>query len=657
MRVARALALCAKAGGLSALRSDLQQLSVTGSFGFNGLRCLSATLTAQTQSTPPQLSATAQLLQQMPGSRQYASVGAQVAESGADSGSDAESEQQQQVLLTPEQYRRQYQMWVDAKDAPAPVQTFQQADLPDRLLQGLLRHGFTAPTFIQAQAWPIARQRRDLVAIASTGSGKTAGFLMPAFIHILEQQQQLEQHSQKHQQQQGGQLQQRQQGSRGVWGSGKWSSKQGWGGEVHPPFALVLAPTRELAQQIQVEADRLGSFMRIRNACLYGGASRGPQGRAISRGPQIVIATPGRLLDFVNSGELNVNRVSMLILDEADRMLDMGFEPQIRELLEFMPGGSQAVPLKPDDLPVPPRQTLFFSATWPKEVQSIARQLCRNDPVRVFVGNVQERLVANKDVTQLVALLGSDEDRLPALQEYIHEHLHGAEMAGAAGKIGRDVVDEKKPRVVVFAETKRDCDKLARQLSLNGVRAVAVHGDKAQRERDDAIHAFRAGRVPVLVATDVAARGLDIPGVTAVVNYSFPVDHDMYVHRIGRTGRAGRKGESLTLLTPQDAAVTPVLVQIMQDAGQEVPAELEAVAARVRKPAQNKHRYGSSAGNNRGKDWRGGNRRGRDQYSSGGRYGGRYGGRGGERGGNTRDAGPWGSSRGDRRATATAAGW
>lgn len=163
---------------------------------------------------------------------------------------------------------------------------------------------------------------------------------------------------------------------------------------------------------------------------------------------------------------------------------------------------------------------------------------------------------------------------------------------------------------------------MARDLGRTGIRAVAVHGDKSQRERDDAIHAFRAGRVPVLVATDVAARGLDIPGVTAVVNYNFPTDHDMYVHRIGRTGRAGKKGESLTFLTPQDAGVTPVLVQIMRDAGQEVPAELEAVAARVRTPTQNKHRYGGggrSGGRGSGGDRRGGRGGGGNRWGGGGR--------------------------------------
>jgi ATP-dependent RNA helicase DDX5/DBP2 len=247
---------------------------------------------------------------------------------------------------------------------------------------------------------------------------------------------------------------------------------------------------------------------------------------------------------------------------------------------------------------------------------------------------LQEKLVANKDVTQLVAMLGDPQDRLPALQDYLHDHLHGAELAtnsssrsnnssssrcsrGAAAEnpYAQDDLPNPQPRVVVFASTKRDCDRLTHELGRSGIRAITVHGDKTQYERDAALSAFRRGVVPVLVATDVAARGLDIPGVTAVVNYDFPSDHEMYVHRIGRTGRAGRKGESLTLLVPEDAAVTPVLVQIMRDAGQVVPPELEAVAARVRKPAQNKHRYGSG-GSSRG----GG---GRSSSSRGGSGGGR----------------------------------
>eukprot|EP00879_Flechtneria_rotunda_P018834 GHRR01019769.1.p1 GENE.GHRR01019769.1~~GHRR01019769.1.p1 ORF type:complete len:700 (+),score=221.54 GHRR01019769.1:222-2321(+) len=548
--------------------------------------------------------------------RHYGGLAAPAVQNGDASESDSEGDQHQQVqqLLTPEEYRQKYQMWVDAKDAPPPCQTFEQATLPQAVLAGLLRHGFSAPTFIQAQAWPIARQGRDLVAIASTGSGKTAGFLVPAFLHIQEQMQLLQQHQHQHPQ-----LQQPQQRSKGVRGGrvgwSKWNQPGAWSvGPAQPPIALVMAPTRELAQQTQQEADRLGTAVKIKNACLYGGAPKSQQGRALTRGPQLVIATPGRLLDFINSGEVNVSRVSMLILDEADRMLDMGFEPQIREVLDHMQGGRLAAAPKDTDLPTPPRQTLFFSATWPKEVQAIARQLCKNDPVRVFVGNVQDKLVANRDVTQLVAMLGSDEDRLPALMDYLHEHLHGAEMASSSSS---NVADQVQPRVVVFAQTKRDCDQLTQELMHNGIRTVAVHGDKTQMHRDRALQAFRDGKARVLIATDVAARGLDIAGVTAVVNYQFPVEHEMYVHRIGRTGRAGRKGEALTLLTPQDASITPVLVQIMKEAGQEVPAELEAVAYRVRKPAQSKQRYGGGGG--RGGSSRGGRGRWGGNSSRGGR--------------------------------------
>jgi len=251
--------------------------------------------------------------------------------------------------------------------------------------------------------------------------------------------------------------------------------------------------------------------------------------------------------------------------------------------------------------------------------------------------------VANRDVTQLVAMLSRPDDRLPTVMDYLHEHLHGAERLNGAPSFdsgssrssssSRDKhaaehpsavldADVTHPRVVIFCETKRECDHLAVALSREGIKAAAVHGDKSQSDRDYSLRAFRQGRVPVLVATDVAARGLDIPGVTAVINYSFPRDHEMYIHRIGRTGRAGRKGESLTLLTPTDASVTPLLVDIMRDAGQEIPSELQAAAARVRRPAQNKSRYGSSGG---GRGGRGGGYGGRGS-SRGGGWGSRGGG-------------------------------
>jgi ATP-dependent RNA helicase DDX5/DBP2 len=299
--------------------------------------------------------------------------------------------------------------------------------------------------------------------------------------------------------------------------------------------------------------------------------------------------------------------------------------------------------------------------------------------------SLQEKLVANKDVTQQVAMLSSPMQRMPTVLDYLHEHLHGAEhmqsSSSSSSSRSRDRhasehpsavldADVTHPRVVIFAETKRECDMLAHQLSQENIRAAAVHGDKSQSERDYALRSFRQGRVPVLVATDVAARGLDIPGITAVINYNFPNDHEMYIHRIGRTGRAGRKGESLTLLTPADANVTPVLVDIMRDAGQLIPPELEEAAARVRRPAQNKHRYGSGAGGGgrgrgssrggsygsrgSGGSWgnRGGSSSGRsnDRWGGGGGDGGRGGDNwsGGGRAGGGRRSDPWGGGSGRR---------
>ncbi|GBF95917.1 DEAD box RNA helicase [Raphidocelis subcapitata] len=533
---------------------------------------------------------------------------------------DESSAEDEPAALSPDQWRAAHEMMVDGEEPPDPYQTFEETGFPREVLQSFLRAGYKAPTFIQAQAWPIAREGRDLVAIASTGSGKTCGFLAPSLLHIRE----------------------------------RAEADRAAGRRPRGPYVLVLAPTRELAQQIQVEADQLGRPLRMGNACLYGGSSKGPQGRMLRRGPPIVIATPGRLLDFVETGELSLGDVTYLVLDEADRMLDMGFEPQIREIVDHMAATGDA----PGDAAAPPRpqrQTLFFSATWPREVQAIARTLCRNDPVRVFVGGAQKKLVANKDITQHVQILENERDKLPALREFLDRQ---AWREGA--------------RVIVFTSTKRTADWLEQALShgeeasgyggggggggggYGGAdgdadrgsaavaalsrprrhRAVALHGDKNQGAREAALAAFRSGRAPVLVATDVAARGLDVRGVSAVVNYEFPTEIEMYIHRIGRTGRAGAHGESLSLLGPKclEAGAAADLVPILREAGQEVPEELERIAHR------RAHRGGGGGG------YRGHMRFGRGGGGGGrGRGGGWGGGGGGDRGGSR---GAWGGGGG-----------
>jgi ATP-dependent RNA helicase DDX5/DBP2 len=622
-------------------------------------------------------------------------------------------------LPSPDEFRRLHSMRVEGADPlPDPIQSYDDAlqpgavagtVLPPPLVRAFNRAGFTAPTYIQAQAWPIAATGRDLVAIASTGSGKTLGFLAPAFAAAARA------------------------AAEAAAGGGEAEGgdaphyraaravhlrREGRGAAPHShrhPAALVLAPTRELAQQTQAEAERFGRDLGLRSVCLFGGAPRGAQAAALRRHPRpaIVVATPGRLLDFVRSGDVDLSRVRLLVLDEADRMLDMGFEPQIREIAAELPpsggagGGGQA---EEDDGAAaaarggdkaPPsssslhRQTLFFSATWPREVQGVARALCRNAPVRVLVGDVAARPVANKAVAQRALVL-------PRRRAGSGGGIDGAEGGGGAAAALADYVRAmpEDGRAIVFCETKRECERVAERLAEQvpelversrraaaaaaaaasggaggddagrrggGARggrgggayddrrgggrgggrwgrrdayrdsssvaegAAAVHGDKSQAQRDAALRAFRDGRLPVLVATDVAARGLDIPGVTHVVNLSLPGEDESYVHRIGRTGRAGRAGEALTLLARDDpgaAEQAARLARLMSEAGQEAPADVAELAARARRGGGGGSgrfggggRYGSGGG-------RGGGYGGR-RFGGGGGGGGRYGGGGG----------------------------
>lgn len=470
--------------------------------------------------------------------------------------------------LSAEEYLRKHNITISDTDVPPPAQSFADADLPPSMLAAFTHSGYTVPTTIQACAWPIAATGRDLVAIASTGSGKTCGFLAPGLQHIRN--------------------------------SGK-NPRAG-------PIMLVLAPTRELARQIQDEATRLGRSMRIRNTCLYGGAPRGRQAQELRDSPHIVIATPGRLLDFIQSRELDLGQVSYFVLDEADRMLDMGFEPAIQDVVAQLPTE---------------RQTMFFSATWPKEVKAIARKFVRNDPVHVFIGNVQEGLVANKDITQIVKLVDS-RTKLDETLAYLRSKPRGT-------------------RFIIFTATKRGADRLEMEINYGReFSAAAIHGDKTQNARDAVIHRFKQGRTNILVATDVAARGLDISNVGAVINYDFPNEIEMYIHRIGRTGRAGHAGEAYTLMTRSDRGFAPELEQIMRDAQQVVPPELAQMAAgarrdHVRKPdfrggggggssfrSSSRGGYGSSfRGSSRGGGG-GYDRRGSDR-EGGGRYGQRRG--------------------------------
>ena len=272
-------------------------------------------------------------------------------------------------------------------------------------------------------------------------------------------------------------------------------------------------------------------------ACVYGGAPKGQQIRDLERGCEICICTPGRMLDLLDMRKTNLRRVTYLVMDEADRMLDMGFEPQIRKIVQQ---------IRPD------RQTLMWSATWPKEVQSIANEFLK-DFQEVHIGSLDLR--ANTDVTQIV--------------EVVPQY----EKAGRCRKVLERIMDGKS-KILIFSETKRNCDDLTRQLRMDGFPALAIHGDKAQQERDWVLNEFKTGKALLMCATDVAARGLDISDIMYVINYDMPNNIEDYIHRIGRTGRAGRKGTAYSFFTDKNAKMGGQLIKVLSDAGQEVPPEL-----------------------------------------------------------------------------------
>jgi len=371
-----------------------------------------------------------------------------------------------------------------------------------------LTKDFPSPTPIQAQGLPIVLGGENLVGIAQTGSGKTLAFLLPALAHL----------------------------SRTAEEQGKGSYKG--------PRALILAPTRELAKQIEEVAVQFRRLAGVKTVCCIGGESRFKQLQQYDRGADLVIGTPGRINDFLESRDMSLDQCGFVVLDEADRMLDMGFEPQVRGILENV---------KED------RQTAMFSATWPKEVQELANEFL-GDYTFMNIGSIE--LSANKNITQKVTVCPRD---------YKQEAFLGDLEGDMLGK-----------RVLVFAERKMTVDRLERLLRNRRVPAMGIHGDKSQAQRDNTIRRFKSGDCNVMIATDVAARGLDISNVDFVVNYDFPLDIENYIHRIGRTGRANKKGTSITYMTPDDARFGDKVVAIMKEAEQEIPEELRELAVQGR---------------------------------------------------------------------------
>jgi ATP-dependent RNA helicase DDX3X len=445
---------------------------------------------------------------------------------------------------------------VSGDDAPEGVTAFIPELLGQSLYDNIIRARYTKPTPVQKYSIPIGLSGRDLMACAQTGSGKTAGFLFPTLATMLR--------------------------------SGAPTVDEHMAGRNRRhrayPTCLILAPTRELASQIHDEACKFCYCTGVAPVVIYGGADVRQQQRELERGCDLLTATPGRLVDLIERGRISLMKVRHLILDEADRMLDMGFEPQIRRIVQQ------------EDMTVD-RQTFMFSATFPREIQRLASDFLAKY-VFLSVGRVG---AASTDVEQRIEYV-EERDKEQFLIKFLN------------------TIDEGL--VLVFTETKRGADSLEYILCKDGFPTTSIHGDRSQREREEALQSFRTGRTPILVATDVAARGLDIKGVTHVINYDMPNNIDDYVHRIGRTGRIGRKGKALSFFNQKNRNVARDLYDLLTEAKMDCPGWLDEIMARG----------GGYGRGGRGKGGRAGSskRMAKDYRKEGG---GDRGGRGGDRGG------------------------
>lgn len=444
---------------------------------------------------------------------------------------------------------------------PDPIYEYSEETIGPVLFQNTQLAGYTKPTPVQKYSVPIGALDRDLMACAQTGSGKTAGFLFPIIMSMLR--------------------------------NGGADPPENARRRVYPT-ALILAPTRELASQIQDEAKKFTYTSGIASVVVYGGADIKDQLRQIERGCDLLVATPGRLVDLIERGRIAMENIKFLVLDEADRMLDMGFEPQIRRIVEQegMPHGEN-------------RSTMMFSATFPTNIQRLASDFLR-DYIFLTVGRVGG---ASKDVSQTVEYVENN-DKPETLMRFLLTIEEGL--------------------ILIFVETKRSCDYLEDVLCGKGFPACSIHGDKSQREREESLRSFKRGITPVMVATDVASRGLDIPNVTQVVNFDLPNNIDDYVHRIGRTGRAGNTGAALSFVNERNAGIARELYELLDENDQEIPSWFKSMC--------NHSGGGGGRGgrrNNRsnfgGRDYRTQNKR--DNY-------------GGHGGGNHRDNGGYGHNNG-----------
>jgi superfamily II DNA/RNA helicase len=420
---------------------------------------------------------------------------------------------------------------VDFMEAPtstaSPENGFEGLGLAPEVLKAVAQSGYTTPTPIQAQGIPPVLARRDIIGIAQTGTGKTASFTLP-MIELL---------------------------ARGR-------------PKARMPRSLILEPTRELAAQVAESFEKYGKYNKLSMALLIGGTSFDDQDRKLDRGVDVLIATPGRLLDHFERGKLMLSQVQILVVDEADRMLDMGFIPDVERICKLIPFT---------------RQTLFYSATMPSEIRRLTEQFLHN-PVRVEVA--RPATTAENITQEVLEVPANDWAKREALRRLIRENAVG--------------------NAIVFCNRKRDVDVVARSLSKHGFNAAPLHGDLDQSVRTRTLDGFRSGAVQFLVASDVAARGLDIPAVSHIFNFDVPYHADDYVHRIGRTGRAGRSGHTYMLATPRDAKYMEAIERLIGSPLKRIAMDglAEAVRAQPQRDShshsdRNRGRRGSSRGEHR----------------------------------------------------------
>ncbi|XP_019379719.1 PREDICTED: ATP-dependent RNA helicase DDX3X isoform X1 [Gavialis gangeticus] len=424
-------------------------------------------------------------------------------------------------------------------NCPPHIESFSDVDMGEIIMGNIELTRYTRPTPVQKHAIPIIKEKRDLMACAQTGSGKTAAFLLPILSQIY---------------------------TDGPGDALRAMKENGrYGRRKQYPISLVLAPTRELAVQIYEEARKFSYRSRVRPCVVYGGADIGQQIRDLERGCHLLVATPGRLVDMMERGKIGLDFCKYLVLDEADRMLDMGFEPQIRRIVE-----QDTMP------PKGVRQTMMFSATFPKEIQMLARDFL-DEYIFLAVGRVGS---TSENITQKVVWVEEMDKRSFLL-----------DLLNATGK---------DSLTLVFVETKKGADALEDFLYHEGYACTSIHGDRSQRDREEALHQFRSGRSPILVATAVAARGLDISNVKHVINFDLPSDIEEYVHRIGRTGRVGNLGLATSFFNERNINITKDLLDLLVEAKQEVPSWLENMAY------EQLHKGGGSRGRSKSSRFSGG---------------------------------------------------